>query len=74
MRFSPHPLLVPKLMCNFAVEYKCVGMKYTAETLVVSNPSKRVLNALDRIQERKRAQVERLRRMKPEDFSCRIFV
>ena len=49
-------------------------MTYTNETLVVNNPSERVLNAVRRLQVRKRAQIERLRKMEPEDFSCRIFV
>ena len=49
-------------------------MTYTSETFVVSNPSERVLNTLNRLQAHKRVQLERLRKMKPEEFSCRIFV
>ena len=50
------------------------NMDYTKETVVVSNPSENVLRTLKHLQNRKREQLKRLRGMKPEEFSCRIFV
>ena len=49
-------------------------MSYTQEPIVIENPSDKLLEAVKNLKERKRSQLEKLRNMKPEDFSCRILL
>ncbi len=49
-------------------------MAYTKETLVVSNPSERLVKALEELRKNKLEQLERLRNMKPEEFSRRVIL
>lgn len=49
-------------------------MAYTKETLVVSNPSERLMKALEELRKNKLEQLERLRNMKPEEFSRRVIL
>lgn len=49
-------------------------MAYTEETLVIDNPSKELLNVVKKLRKNKLAQLEKLRNMKPEEFSCRILL
>lgn len=49
-------------------------MAYTKETLVVSNPSAKVLKAVEELRKYKLAQLQKLRSMKPEDFSRRVIL
>lgn len=49
-------------------------MVYTKETLVVSNPSERLVKALEELRKNKLEQLERLRNMKPEEFSRRVIL
>jgi hypothetical protein len=49
-------------------------MSYTKEPIVIDNPSKELLEVVKGLKERKRAKLEELRNMKPEDFSCRILL
>lgn len=50
------------------------SMAYTKETLVVSNPSERLMKALKELRKNKLEQLERLRNMKPEEFSHRVIL
>jgi len=49
-------------------------MSYTKEPIIINNPSKELLEVVKDLKERKRAKLEELRNMKPEDFSCRILL
>ena len=49
-------------------------MTYTKEPIVISNPSKEMLEKLKEMKERKRSKVEALRQMSLEDYSCRIIL
>jgi hypothetical protein len=49
-------------------------MSYTNEPIVINNPSEQLLEAVKNLKERKRSQLEKLRNMKPEEFSCRILL
>ena len=49
-------------------------MAYTKETLVISNPSEKVLKAVDELRKYKLSQLQKLRSMKPEDFSRRVIL
>ena len=50
------------------------SMAYTKETLVVSNPSERLMKALEELRKNKLEQLERLRNMKSEEFSRRVIL
>ena len=50
------------------------SMAYTKETLVISNPSEKVLKAVDELRKYKLSQLEKLRSMKPEEFSRRVIL
>jgi len=49
-------------------------MSYTKEPIIINNPSNELLEVVKNLKERKRSQLEELRKMKPEDFSCRIIL
>lgn len=49
-------------------------MAYTKETLVISNPSEKLLKAVEKLRTHKRAQLEKLRNMKSEEFSRRVIL
>lgn len=49
-------------------------MAYTKETLVINNPSGKVLKAVEKLREHKLAQLEKLRNMKPEEFARRVIL
>ena len=49
-------------------------MSHTKEPVIISNPSEKLLEAVKDLKARKRTQAEKLRNMKPEDFSCRILL
>ena len=53
---------------------KTKHMAYTKETLVISNPSEKLLKAVERLRVHKRAQLEKLRSMKSEEFSRRVIL
>ena len=50
------------------------NMSYTKETLVISNPSEKLLKAMEELRLHKREQLEKLRNMKPEEFSRRVIL
>ena len=50
------------------------NMAYTKETLVISNPSEKLLKAVERLRVHKRTQLEKLRNMKSEEFSRRVIL
>ena len=52
----------------------CRTMTYTKETLVISNPSEKLLKAVEKLRTHKRAQLEKLRNMKSEEFSRRVIL
>ncbi len=49
-------------------------MAYTKETMVVKSPSEELLKAIEEMRKHKLAQLEKLRNMKPEDFSRRVIL
>ena len=49
-------------------------MAYTEETLVINNPSDKLLKVVERLRTYKRTQLEKLRKMKPEEFSRRVIL
>ena len=49
-------------------------MTYTKETVVISNPSEKVLKVIEKMRQHKLAQLEKIRNMKPEDFSRRVIL
>lgn len=49
-------------------------MTYTKETLVINNPSEKLLKAVEVLRKHKFEQLEKLRNMKPEDFSRRVIL
>ncbi len=49
-------------------------MAYTKETMVIKNPSEKLLKAIEELRKDKLAQLEELRNMKPEDFSRRVIL
>lgn len=49
-------------------------MAYTKEALVIDNPSKELMRVVKKLRKNKLAQLEKLRKMKPEEFSCRIIL
>ena len=51
-----------------------VHMSYTKETLVISNPSEKLLKAIEELRGNKLAKIEKLRKMKPEEFNRRVIL
>lgn len=49
-------------------------MAYTKDTLVISNPSSELMEVLAELRKHKLEQLEKLRNMKPEDFSRRVIL
>ena len=49
-------------------------MAYTKETMVIKNPSNKLLKVIEEMRKHKLAQLEKLRNMKPEDFSRRVIL
>ena len=49
-------------------------MSYTKETLVISNPSEKLLRVIEELRRNKLEQLEKLRNMKPEEFNRRVIL
>ena len=49
-------------------------MSYTKEPLVISNPSEKLLKAIEELRRNKLAKLEKLRNMKPEEFNRRVIL
>lgn len=49
-------------------------MAYTKEALVISNPSEKLLKVMEELRKNKLAKLEKLRNMKPEEFSRRVIL
>ena len=49
-------------------------MAYTKETLVINNPSEKLLKAVEQLRKQKLANLEKLRNMKSEEFSRRVIL
>ena len=49
-------------------------MSYTREPIVIDNPSEKLLKTIKKLREHKLSELEKLRNMKPEEFSCRIIL
>jgi hypothetical protein len=72
------------VFCENACKYQIVclslqpksneNMSYTKKTLVINNPSDNVLEAVEKLRKNKQSQLEKLRKMKPEDFSRRVIL
>ena len=57
------------------MQYKnCRAMTYTKETLVINNPSEKLLKVVEKLKKDKQAKLEKLRNMKPEEFSRRVIL
>jgi len=49
-------------------------MSYTSEPIVIDHPSEKLLETIKKLREHKLAEVEKLRNMKPEEFSRRVIL
>ena len=49
-------------------------MSYTKETMVISNPSEKLLKAIEELRRNKLEKLEKLRNMKPEEFNRRVIL
>ena len=49
-------------------------MSYTREPIVIDNPSEKLLKTIKKLREQKLAKLEKLRNMKPEEFSHRVIL
>ena len=49
-------------------------MSYTREPIIINNPSEKLLKVIEKLREHKLAELEKLRNMKPEEFSCRVIL
>ena len=49
-------------------------MSYTREPIIINNPSEKLLKVIEKLREHKRAELEKLRNMKPEEFSRRVIL
>ena len=49
-------------------------MSYTREPIVIKNPSEKLLKTIKKLREHKLAELEKLRNMKPEEFSRRVIL
>jgi hypothetical protein len=49
-------------------------MTYTKDTLIIDKPSMKLLEVLSELRKHKLEQLEKLRNMKPEDFSRRVIL
>lgn len=50
------------------------NMAYTKEPIVINKPSEKLLKAVERLRRHKLEQLEKLRNMKPEEFSRRVIM
>jgi hypothetical protein len=49
-------------------------MSYTSEPIVIENPSEKLLETIKKLRKHKLAELEKLRNMKPEEFSRRVIL
>lgn len=49
-------------------------MSYTSKPIVIDHPSEKLLETIKKLREHKLAEVEKLRNMKPEEFSRRVIL
>lgn len=49
-------------------------MLYTREPIVIDNLSEKLLKTIKKLREHKLAELEKLRNMKPEEFSRRVIL
>ncbi|MBQ7686544.1 MAG: hypothetical protein IJT28_04850 [Bacteroidaceae bacterium] len=49
-------------------------MTYTKDTMIINKPSEKLLKTIEKLRIHKLSQVEKLRNMKPEDFSRRVIL
>lgn len=49
-------------------------MSYTAEPIIITNPSEKLLEVIKAMRERKLSKLEELRNMKSEDFTRRVIL
>ena len=50
------------------------NMSYTKEPIVIKNPSEKLLKTIKKLREHKLSELEKLRNMKPEEFSRRVIL
>lgn len=58
----------------FALLIRNIIMSYTKEPIVITTPSERLLKTIKILREHKLAELEKLRNMKPEEFSRRVIL
>jgi hypothetical protein len=66
-------LALSQMICIFAPSY-IIFMSYTKEPVVIDNPSEKLLKAIEKLRKHKHAELEKLRNMKPEEFSRRVIL
>ena len=49
-------------------------MSYTKEPIIIENPSEKLLKTIQKLREQKLSKLEKLRNMKPEEFSRRVIL
>lgn len=49
-------------------------MTYTKEPIVINNPSEKLLKVVEKLRRNKQTQLEKLRSMKPEEFTRRVIL
>ena len=49
-------------------------MSYTKDPIIINNPSEKLLETIKKLREQKLVKLEKLRNMKPEEFSRRVIL
>lgn len=49
-------------------------MSYTKDPIIINNPSEELMKIIKKLRENKLAKLEKLRNMKPEEFSRRVIL
>ena len=84
--WNPSPLFIDQSENSSAIFWRlldyCLSlqrqivdiMSYTKETLVINNPSEKLLKAIEELRRKKLERLEKLRNMKPEEFNRRVIL
>ena len=65
--------VVYQIILIFAPSNYCI-MSYTNDPIIINNPSEKLLETIKKLREQKLAKLEKLRNMKPEEFSRRVIL
>ncbi len=74
MYFSFEKVCEIKIFSLSLQRQNIIVMSYTREPIVIENPSEKLLKTIKKLREHKLSELEKLRNMKPEEFSCRILL